>query len=201
MKLSLSLGVLVAVMVASAVLATGTGAERGIGVTLGLMNVEETLKPGREYALPNVGVLNTGSQSDYYQVVVSYDDSQPRKQPPEKWFSLEPDRFSLLPGETQQVAIKVTLPAGADIGDYFAFIEARLDSNDPAQTIEAGVATKLFFTVSPSSWLDAKVAQINRFLDNAQPWSYILPLLLIAALFLHWSRKRMRLRLPFEWKQ
>jgi hypothetical protein len=168
-----------------ALLATGGNADRGVGVNVGTIQVNDQLVRGGSYELPSVGVLNTGDEAGEYQVEIGYFENQPEKRMPSSWIIIQPQRFFLGAGEGKQVELRLSLPGGADPGNYFALIEAHpLDSSGNAN-IGAAAATKLSFTVKPSSWLDAQVASVNRLIDENEPWSYVVPAGVLAALALY----------------
>ena len=47
-------------------------ADRGVGVTLGSISIDERLAKGGGYSLPTLGVINTGDEAGEYEVVISY---------------------------------------------------------------------------------------------------------------------------------
>ena len=51
-------------------------ADRGVGVSLGSISIDEVLRPGGSYGLPVLGVLNSGDEASEYLVTVSYDEQQ-----------------------------------------------------------------------------------------------------------------------------
>ena len=172
-------------------------ADAGIGITMGKIQVDEELKPGGRYALPAVGVINTGDRQQQYRVLISYLEEGGTLRPPQRWVELDPSRFVLDAGKTQTVGVTITLPAGAEPGHYFALIEAQM-VNEGDQSLQAGVATKLTFSVAESGWLEATRRQINNLIDDTMPWSFLLPGLALAAVVLRASQRWLRFRLPFE---
>jgi hypothetical protein len=176
--------------------------DQGVGITVGVIQVDEALSRGGSYSLPDLGVLNTGDEAGSYEVSVSYSSSQTQKAPPTGWFDLQPRTFFLAPGTSQSVQVRLTVPTGASPGDYFAYLEARPLGAGPNAAVSVSAATKLSFTVKPSSWLAAQRLRFNRFLDDNQPWSWLLPALALLALAFWALRKLLpyRLRSPFERK-
>jgi hypothetical protein len=184
-----------AVIGALAVAAADAHADRGVGVNLGRIRIEDHLKPGGSYSLPVLGVVNTGDEPSEYEVVINHLQGEDKLPPPPGWFSVQPDRFSLEPGRVQTVRIRLTLPTEAEPGDYFAFIEAHLAPTGGAATVGAAAATQLSFTVKPSSWLQAQRVRVNRWIDGSEPWSYVVPGLSLVALGLLTVRRFFRIGL------
>jgi len=183
-----------------ALLATGSSARAdvGVGVNLGRIEIDDDLSPGGRYRLPTLGVINTGDEPGDYEVVISYLADQEERRPPEDWFEFDPQRFFLEAGETQAVNIRISLPTGARPDDYFALIEAHPVSTEEGVTIGVAAATKLTFTVKPSSQFSAWLLQIRYFFDDSSPWSYVIPSSLAALLLLYLLRRFFRLRLRIE---
>jgi hypothetical protein len=173
------------------------GADSGVGISLGSINVDDDLKPGGRYALPEVTVINTGDSREEYQLAITYIEDYPAKRPAPDWVEFQPQRFVLDSGDAQPVVVRVTVPSGAEPGDYFALIEAQM-VGDANESVQASVATKLRFAVAEGSWLDAKRRQINRWLDDAAPWPYIAAGGLLMGIALRVSSRRLKFRLPFE---
>jgi hypothetical protein len=159
-----------------------TAAGPGVGVTLGSIQIDELLDRGAGYDLPEVGVINTGDAASDYEVVVGYMDGRSELKPPDDWFSFQPQRFQLTPGQVQNVEITLNLPTGAEPGDYFALIEAHPIAETEGVRIQAAAASTLTFTIEPSSRLEALLRRINRYLDDTQPWSIFVPMAAIAGL-------------------
>ena len=190
---ALALGLaLVAALLAGS---SSAGADVGVGVNLGRIEVDDRLSPGGRYNLPTLGVINTGDEPGDYEVVISYVADQEEKRPPEGWFEFKPQRFFLEPGETQAVDIRISLPSGADPDDYFALIEAHPVSTQEGVTIGVAAATKLTFTVKPSSQFSAWLLQIRNFFEDNSPFSIVLPPTLAGLLLVYLLARRFRLRI------
>src|SRR5690606_14056062 len=108
----------------------------------------------------------------------------------QKWFSFQPDSFSLEPGQSRQVSVRIDLSRNAEPGEYFALLRAQTVGDGAAGT-EVGVAaaTKLTFSVEPASWFQAQRHRLNRWLDDMAPWAYIAPLGLLAVFLVLKARK------------
>lgn len=192
--LALSLALVAALLAIS----SSAHADVGVGVNLGSIDIDDRLAPGGRYSLPTLGVINTGDEPGDYEVVISYLADQDEKRPPEDWFEFQPQRFFLEAGDSQQVNIRITLPNGAEPADYFALIEAHPVSTQEGVTIGVAAATKLSFTVKPSSQFAAWRLNVAHFFEDGTPWSYVIPSSLLALLLLYLLRRYFRLRLRVE---
>jgi hypothetical protein len=175
------------------VLGQTTAAGPGVGVTLGSIQIDDLLDRGAGYDLPEVGVINTGDAASDYEVVIGYMEGRAELKPPDDWFSFQPQRFQLAPGQVQNVRISLNLPVRAHPGDYFALIEAHPIPEAEGVRIQAAAASTLTFTIEPSSWWEALLRRINRYLDEAQPWSLLLPLASLAGLGVYAGLRSFRL--------
>ena len=173
-------------------------AERGVGVNLGQIKIEDRLSPGGGYSLPALGVINTGDKYGDYEVVITYLEGQKESRPPEAWFNFNPNRFSLAAGDGQTVEIRLELPTGADPGDYFAFVEAHPLAENSGPSIGLAAATKLSFSVKPSNWFEVQAIRFNRYIDDSQPWSYVIPFAILVVLLLLLARRFFRVGLRVE---
>ena len=178
----------------------GVEADRGVGVNLGRIDVQDRLKPGGSYLLPGLGVINTGDEAGNYRLEVTYVEGQNQRRPPPSWLEFTPERFFLAPGQSRTIDIRIELPSGATPGDYFAFIEARPAAEAEGVTVGVAAATRLTFTVEPSSWLAAQRLRVSRFLRDIEPWSYVVEGLILAGALAYLGRRYspVRLRNPFE---
>jgi hypothetical protein len=66
------------------------------------------------------------------------------------------------------VDVRLTLPSGADAGEYFAYLEAHPVTNAEGVSVSVAAATKVSFTVKDASWLEAQRTRVNRWLDDNQ---------------------------------
>ena len=186
---------------ALALTAGGANADPGVGINLGRIEITDRLSPGGAYDLPTLGVINTGNERGDYEVVISYLHDQPQARPPGGWFEFRPQQFSLDAGQTQNVGIRLTLPTGADPGDYFAFIEVHPVADGEGVRVGIAAATRLSFAVKPANWFEEQRVRLNRFLDENEPWSYIVPASILFALLLFLMRRYFRIRLHVERRQ
>jgi hypothetical protein len=180
--------------VVAILLATAAGADKGVGVNVGALDVETPLEPGRGYYLPKIGVINTGDEVTSYTMAIGFVDGQADQRPEAGWFSFTPDRFTLLPGQSRDVDVGVKLPTTAAAGDYFVLVKAQTTSEEGGQArVGIAAATKLSFSVEAAGWLDAQRSRLNRWLYEGSPWTYVLP----GALFLVFLAVKFG-RLPFR---
>jgi hypothetical protein len=166
-----------------------------VGISPGTIEVNGLLEPGGRYNLPPVGVTNTGDLEQNYRVAIRHYEDEGTQRVPPAWIQIEPRTFHLAPGEHQSIDLSITLPGGAEPGEYLTLVEAQMGSG---QAIQGGVATVLSFSVDESSWLESLRRQVTRWLEDASPWVYLVPALIVAGSVVSWSSKRVRFRLPFE---
>jgi len=171
---------------------------RGVSVDLGRIAIREHLLPGGSYRLPTLGVRNPGNVRTRYRAAVGAIQDQSRRVPPERWFHFSPGTFTLEPGETRPVAIKLSIPTGAEPGDYEALVGARIAPEGNGAQVGTMAASRITFTVDASSTLEAWRHWVETFLADHTPWSYVLPALLGFLALLWWLQKRFRLRLLVE---
>jgi len=124
-------------------------ASKSVGVQTGKIQVDQKLVPGGIYELPTLVVSNTGSEKGDFEVGISTLQDQAELKPLEEWFIFTPKTFSLDPGKSQQVTIKINLPIKSQPGNYFSFVEGRFLSSGTKGTasVTIAAASKLYFTV------------------------------------------------------
>jgi hypothetical protein len=181
--------VVLSALVGTCLAAEPTSADRGVSLDLGKIEITDGLLPGGGYRLPVFGVRNPGDERTSYEMVVSYRTDQNGLEPPARWFRFTPSRFTLTPGQTQSVAARIELPTGADPGDYEALLAAQIVTPGEGTLIGGAAASKLSFTVEPSSMLAALWLSLRRFLTENAPFTWALPLAL-AVLAGGWAARR-----------
>ena len=182
---------LVAALLAAACLsAAPASADQGVAIDLGRVEITQRLVPGGGYRLPVLGVSNPGDERARYRMTVSYVTDQERREPPEGWFRFSPREFVLAPDETRAVRTGIELPVSADPGDYEALLGAQLVTTGSGGQVGAAAASRLTFTIEPSSTLQAVWLEIERFFRDHAPWSYVVPALLFGLLLLRQIRRR-----------
>jgi P pilus assembly chaperone PapD len=154
----------------------------GVGIDRGQIYMNEPLKSGGIYELSVLKVQNTGDEGSYYELGIAYKDEITDLKTPKEWFSFSPDRFYLEPGESQQVAIKLTVPLKAEPGNYFNYIQAHPPVEAGAGTsVGIAVAAKLFFTVAPANFWQAITWRVSSFWRNNSPWTWVVLAMILAA--------------------
>jgi hypothetical protein len=169
--------------------AAPAGASTGVSIDVGAIAITEVLKAGEEYRLPTFGVRNPGTEPTSYVIVVSYMANQPAMQPPAEWFTFSPGSLSLDGGQSKPVSARITLPAGAEPGEYLALIGPKIDGQGTGAQVGAGAAAKVTFTVEPSTWIEGVLRQIWRLVQE-NPWAVALVLLVVALVLLRFLRHR-----------
>jgi hypothetical protein len=184
-------------LVASLVLlcsAEAASADRGVALDLGRLDIAQTLTPGGGYRLPPIGVRNPGDEVTSYKLVVSQVQGQEGKPIPARWFRFKPDELTLKPGKTQKVQARLSLPTGADPGDYEALVAAQIVTKGKGAQIGAAAAAKVTFKVESATWLGAQWYRIRTFLSDNEPWTWLIPALLAMALLAAQVRNRFAFR-------
>jgi len=162
----------------------------GVGVNLGKIEIDEPLKPGGIYNFPSIGVINTGDEPGEYELDVTYHQDQPQLRPSKEWFSFNPSPFHLEPGQSQSVAVKLTLPVKTKPGDYFAYLEAHpIIKAGPGTTIGVAAATKTYFKVVPANIWQAITHRISSFFTMYAPWTYVVLAVVVVAIIIAIFRK------------
>jgi len=148
-------------------------AKIGVGVGTGKIQVEDKLRPGVIYELPELTVMNTGDEASDYEVAVSYHQDQPELRPQAEWFNFSPERFPLEPGGGRIVAVRLNLPLKMEPGDYFAYLEAHpaKKADSGGTTVGVAAAAKLYFTVEPANFFQGIYYRLASFWRLNQPWS------------------------------
>ena len=179
----------VALLAGACLAAAPARADRGVALDLGRVEITDGLLAGGGYRLPAFGVRNPGDERTSYRMVVSYVTDQNGRGPPQAWFRFGPTRFVLAPGETRSVAARIELPTGADPGDYEALLAAQIVTEATGVQIGGAAASKVSFTIEPSTTLEAYWLKTSRFLTEHAPFTWVLPLAL--ALFgAGWTLRR-----------
>lgn len=169
--------------------AGSASAARGVALDLGRLDIAQTLTPGGGYRLPPIGVRNPGDEVTTYRIVVSHVQGQAGRPVPSEWFRFEPSKVTLKPGKTQKVQTRLSLPTGADPGDYEGLLAAQIVTKGEGAQVGAAAAAKVTFTVESATWLGGQWYRIRTFFSDHQPWTWLIPALLAGAL-LGWQLRR-----------
>ncbi len=106
--------------------AVTSAAGYGVATNTARIVLEEPLIRGESYDLPQIAVINSGDGRGIYEVRIGYRTGQREIKPPAEWFTFNPQTMTLEPDEHQLVSISLTIPAEAETGAYFAYVESRL---------------------------------------------------------------------------
>lgn len=158
------------------VFSTKVQARVGVGVGTGKIVVDEKLKSGIIYDLPSISVVNTGDEETDYALDITYQQDQPELQAVKSWFSFSPSEFHLSPGSVQSVKVTLSLPLKTVPGEYFAYVEAHPVNKDEngSTSVSIAAASKLYFTVLPSSFLQGIYYRVTSYWIKYTPWTNIL---------------------------
>jgi len=147
-------------------------ARLGVGIGTGKIVVEEKLRSGIIYNLPALTVVNTGDEDSDYAVSVAYHTDQSELKPMKDWFMFSPEVFTLKPGESQIVEVKLNLPLKTEPGSYFAYLEGSpvISSEEGKSSVGIAAATKLYFDIVPSNIFEAIYYRVISFFKVYSPW-------------------------------
>jgi hypothetical protein len=187
-----SLGAALVLLLAAA---APVAADRGVAVDLGLVEIDQPLYAGGMYRLPTLGVRNPGDEPGRYLMRVGQTGSAGVMAMDESWFSFTPAAFALEPGGTVPVTISMHLPTDVEPGRYEGLLSAELAAEGEGALVGAAAAARLTFEVRPSSSFEAVVRAVLAAIDGLRPWSYVVPLLILAAFVLWRLSRRFNVRL------
>jgi hypothetical protein len=169
-------------------------ADRGVALDLGRLDIAQTLAPGGGYRLPPIGVRNPGDEVTSYKLVVSHVQGQAGKPVPAAWFRFAPNSVTLKPGQTKKVQARLSLPTGANPGDYEALVAAQIVTKGKGAQVGAAAAAKVTFAVESSTWLGGQWYRVRTFFSGHEPWTWLIPALLAMALLAVQLRTRFAFR-------
>ena len=170
--------------------AAPASASRGVALDIGRLDISQKLTPGAVYRLPSIGVRNPGTEVTSYRIVVTHVEGQAGKPIPASWFRFTPDHVTLKPGRTKKVQARLSLPSGADPGDYEGLIAAQIVTKGKGAQIGAAAAARVTLSVEASTWLSGQWYRLRTFLSGNQPWTWLVPALLLLALAAAQARRR-----------
>jgi len=174
--------------------AAPVSASRGVALDLGRLDITQKLTPGGGYRLPPVGVRNPGTEVTTYRLVVTHVQGERGKPIPPEWFRFTPRQVTLKAGKTRKIQVRLSLPSGADPGDYEALVAAQIVTKGKGAQIGAAAAAKLTFSVEASTWLGGQWYRIRTFFADHQPWTWLIPALLAMAMLAAHVRNRFSFR-------
>ncbi len=158
----------------------------GVGIGTGKIILDEPLRPGGQYDLPVVAILNTGDEIADYGMKIQYHMDQPEIRPDREWFSFSPASFRLETRDSRIVLVTISLPVRTPPGDYFAYIEARPEQKSIIGGASVGVAaaTKLYFTVEPANAFQGAYWYLASIMNAYAPWPMVVSIVVVAAIAL-----------------
>ena len=170
-------------------------AARGVALDLGKLEIVQVLTPGGGYRLPPVGVRNPGDEMTTYRMVVSSVQDQAGIPVPEGWLEFEPREVTLESGATRKVQARLSLPTGADPGDYEGLLAAQIVTEGEGAQVGAAAAAKMTFEVESATLLGAYWHKLSTWFSDNTPWTWLVPALLASALVLQQVRRNFAFRL------
>jgi len=175
----------------------------GVGIGTGKIVVEDKLRSGMIYKLPDLSVFNTGDETGTYRVGISYHEKQEQLRPEEDWFRFDPAEFELKPGEAKQVEVRISLPVKTVPGDYFAYLEGYpiKKAESGGTSIGIAAATKLYFTISPSNVFQFLYYRTISLWKEFYPWSGILAFALCFFIIVKLFKKFFKVELSLKLKK
>lgn len=169
--------------------AAPVAADRGVAVDLGVLEVAQPLYPGETYRLPTLGVRNPGDEPASYAMGVGQTGAAGLIPPDAGWFTFTPSAFELEPGASVPVTISMHLPTDAEPGRYEGIVRAELAAEGEGALVAAAAGARLTFEVRASTSFESLVRQLLATIEDLRPWSYVVPLLVLAA-FVVWRLSR-----------
>src|SRR4051794_41690516 len=172
----------------------GASASRGVALDIGRIDVAQKLVQGGGYTLPPIGVRNPGTEETTYRLAVSSVQGQKPQPVPAAWVRFTPDEVTLRPGEIQKVQAKLQIASGADPGDYEGLLAAQIVTKGKGAQVGAAAAARLTFTVESKTLLGLWWFDVRTFFSDNEPWTWIVPALVLFALLLWQLRSRFAFR-------
>jgi hypothetical protein len=176
-------------------LAGPASADRGVALDLGKLEIAEVLTPGGGYRLPAIGVRNPGDEATTYRMTVSSVRDQAGVPVPEAWIDFEPGEVTLAPGQTEKVQARLSLPTGADPGDYEGLLAAQIVSEGKGAQGGAAAAAKLTFEVESATLLGAWWHRLSTWFEDNTPWTWVVTAMLASVVAARQFRRRFAFRL------
>lgn len=186
--------VVVSALVAMVTCAPAASADRGVALDLGKVEIEQALTPGGGYWLPPVGVRNAGDELTTYRMVVNSVAGQSRTPVPASWLHFSPTEVTLRPGKTAKVQPRLSLPTGADPGDYEGLLAAQIVTEGGGAQVGAAAAAKVSFEVESTTLLGAWWHKLSTSSAEHGPWTWLVPVVLASALAVSQLRRRFSFR-------
>jgi hypothetical protein len=170
-------------------------ADGGVAVDLSEIAVEDHLDPGRRYELPRITVRNPGDEPSSYRMSAGGVGDDGLLDPVDEWFSFEPNIFELDAHATQAVVISLRLPEDVPPGDYSGLLRAELLPEGEGSLVGVAAGARISFVVTEPGDLGAFLRWLVSIFTALMPWSYIVPLVLLAVLVSALVQRRFRIRI------
>lgn len=171
----------------------------GVGVGIGKIQVDEILRPGQTYHLPDLPVINTGDEAMLYQVSTEYRDNIKESDPDKDWINFYPNSFKLEPGSVKLVNVSIDLPIDAKPGSYFAFLQAQpikeVENAEGTSSVNIAAAAKLYFTIEPANIFQAVYYKLEYFWNKFYPWDLAIVVLIVLIILIYNFRKRFKIEI------
>jgi hypothetical protein len=180
--------------IAATLIAAPLHADQGVRISLGMVAVNDPLAAGGAYSLPDLVVSNPGSERADYQMAVAPLTGQAELSVEKSWVTFSPASFSLDPGATQTVAMRLVIPADASPGSYLGYLKSQLVPSASAVSIGPAAAAKLTFSISPSGGIDGLVSAVRGLLTATSPWPFVLLAALAVLILIRMARRRWSFR-------
>jgi hypothetical protein len=122
----------------------------GTGVGANPIVLTEVAQPGHSYTLPQLYIVNTGTEASPYGVRVTRLEKGSQRDVPNSWVELPRSPIVLAAGEATRVPVRLLVPAGAAPGDYMTNLVAGTvaPGRTSGTSLGAAAATQLRFSVA-----------------------------------------------------
>jgi len=160
------------------------GASIGIGIQMGPVRLPDVAHPGGSYWLPDVLVVNTGTQDEAVAIDVQRVSPGQGLTVPPSWVRQGGGPVTLAHDQSARIPLRLVVPSSAKPGTYFSDVIAKGSTGLAAGSANLGVAaaTKLEFTIAPgvvsrsslgtSAWLIAGVGMVCGVLAALIAWRW-----------------------------
>lgn len=134
----------------AALLPLGASASVGTGVGANPIVLGEQAQPGHSYSLPELYVVNTGTQVSRYGVHVGRLGKGSQHDVPSSWVELPSSSVTLGAGESASLPLGLVVPVSAPPGDYMTdlVVGTVAAGGSPGTSLGAAAATQLRFSVA-----------------------------------------------------
>jgi len=166
----------------------------GTGVGANPIVLSEQAQPGHSYLLPQLYVVNTGTEASHYRVRVERLEKGAQRDVPSGWVELPTSPVTLAAGGSTRLSLRLAVPAGAVPGDYMTDLVVG--------TVAPGGASGTSLGAAAATQLRFSVAAVNE--GFSWPLPFWVDTLLIAGavvVALVFLARRAGVRLQVEWRR